>query len=89
MLEQLAQQVLSNQGLSGIAILALSLAVLRLSSAYVTIRDRTEQLLISHETEAKKLIREAVQALHAASKATDRMASAVEKCKLGVNLERS
>jgi len=88
MLDQMAQQLLSN-GVSGIAILALSMAVVRLSWAYVMVRDRTEKLLLSHEAEAKKMTREVIHALHAGATAIDRITVALERAKSHGRLERS
>ena len=88
MLEQMAQQLLG-AGVPGVVILALALAVVRLSWAYVLVRDKTEKLLIAHEAEAKKMTREVIHALHAGAAAVDRIALALERGKRPANLPHS
>lgn len=88
MLDQMAQQLLNN-GVSGVAILALSIAVVRLAWAYVMARDRTEERLLAHEAEAKKMTREVIHALHAGALAIDRITIALERGKPLGKSERS
>lgn len=72
MLDSIVQQLLGT-GITGVAILCLGTAVVRLFLAYVSVRDRTEQLLQDHEAATAKMVREATQALSASARSIEAM----------------